>query len=142
MNIVCECGHRYNAPDGVAFTCRTCGNRIVVLSNPAPQQALPEPTPATDEEKREYPGLIEMAAMFVAEWRAWRKAGKPVVTAEVRQQRRELCLACPKYDSDQDRCTQCGCYLYKIKVGGIVNADALSWATKSCPLDPPKWKAE
>lgn len=97
--------------------------------------------PPTDEEKAEYPSLIEMAASFIAEWRAWRKAGKPIVSTDVREQRRELCLACDKYDPEQDRCTKCGCYLHKIKIGGVIDADALSWATKQCPLDPPRWLA-
>lgn len=104
----------------------------------ARQPACPSDGP-TEEEKLHYPGVMQMGLTFLWEWREWRKVGKPIVSPEVRQQRRELCLTCEKYDPAQDRCTKCGCYLHRIKVGGIIDADALAWSTKSCPLDPPRW---
>jgi hypothetical protein len=57
--------------------------------------------------------------------------GEPIrVSAEVLEQRRGICRACPYHDAARDRCRKCGC-------SGI----KLTLATESCPDVPPRWSA-
>ena len=49
------------------------------------------------------------------------------VSAEIKNQRMEICQKCDKYDAEQVRCIECGCYL-EIKT---------SFSLDSCPLE--KW---
>lgn len=51
------------------------------------------------------------------------RAGMPIATQEVQDERAKICSECPLLDSVQYRCNSCGCWLrYK-----------LPWATSKCP---------
>ena len=50
-----------------------------------------------------------------------------MVSDKVYNERMEICKSCPKYDKEQIRCFECGCYL-SVKARFILN---------ECPLD--KW---
>ncbi len=51
------------------------------------------------------------------------------VSDEIQNQRMEICRNCEKYDEDQIRCTECGCFL----------VHKVSFSIDSCPLG--KWEA-
>jgi hypothetical protein len=62
--------------------------------------------------------------------RGWVKSGLKLAPKDVRKARLAICLACPKYDPSQGRCTVCTCFA-KAKV--FIASDC-------CPLPEPKWK--
>jgi len=51
------------------------------------------------------------------------------VSDEIQSERLEICRNCEKYDADQIRCTECGCFL----------RNKVSFSIDSCPLG--KWEA-
>lgn len=82
--------------------------------------------------KREQPGVkaskADMAKGLI------RTAGQAMrhgrVSAEIRNERYETCKACPAFNSDSKRCSECGCFMEaKTWVGGDKNL--------LCPLK--KW---
>lgn len=76
-------------------------------------------------------------ANFGAAYIRWAAAGWPKRTPErVQQIYDEHCSKCPFFQNDT--CTKCGCPTVRTK--NLKNK--LLWATESCPLDPPLWKAE
>ena len=82
-------------------------------------------------EQREYPSLPEQGknlASFAFEIVKKALQGEALtVSAEVKQQRMEICKQCDRYDPEQLRCKECGCLLeYKT-----------DFALDSCPLG--KW---
>lgn len=82
-------------------------------------------------EKREYPSLIQQGknlAEFSFELiKNALETGALHVSEEVKNQRLEICRACDKYDPDQIRCTECGCFL----------EHKAEFSLDSCPLE--KW---
>lgn len=83
-------------------------------------------------EKNEYPSLIQQGknlAEFSFELiKNAIQTGALQVSDEVKNQRLEICRSCDKYDVEQIRCKECGCFL-EPKTG---------FSLDSCPLG--KWK--
>lgn len=83
-------------------------------------------------EQKEYPSLVEQGknlASFSFELVKRALQGESLLVSEdVKNQRMEICKQCEKYDSNEIRCTECGCML-EYKTG---------FALDSCPLG--KWK--
>ena len=83
-------------------------------------------------EGKEYPSLPEQGknlASFAFEIVKKALKGEAlVVSAEIKEQRLQVCKSCDSYDSGQDRCIECGCIM-DFKSG---------FALESCPLN--KWK--
>ena len=83
-------------------------------------------------EKKEYPSLLQQGknlAEFSFELiKNAVKTGALEVSEEVKNQRLEICRGCDKYDPDQVRCIECGCFL-ESKAGFALN---------SCPIG--KWE--
>jgi len=78
-----------------------------------------------------YPPLTEQGKNLAAfSWELLKKAitdGGLLVSDEVREKRMKICKNCEKYDSENNRCFECGCLLeFKAK-----------YALDSCPLK--KW---
>jgi len=83
----------------------------------------------TDE--KEYPSLLQQGknlAEFSFELvKNAIRTGAFQVSDEVKNQRMEICRNCEKYDADQIRCIECGCFL----------ESKVSFSLDSCPLE--KW---
>lgn len=80
-------------------------------------------------ENQEMPGVTKMASGLL------KSAGQAIrhgrVSEEVRNERYDMCKACPKFNPDSKRCASCGCFMEaKSWIGGDPN--------KLCPLK--KWK--
>lgn len=82
-------------------------------------------------EKQDYPSLLQQGKNLAEfSFELIKKAletGALQVSDEVKNQRLEICRKCEKYDSEQIRCTECGCFL-EYKAG---------FSLDSCPLE--KW---
>lgn len=99
----------------------------LLLSYQSPHQEVPLPA------ARPYPGLANQA------WNLTRAVGRAGVaflrtghlraTDEQREARLAICRQCDRYDAEQVRCRECGCYL----------PEKTSWISESCPLTPPRW---
>lgn len=83
-------------------------------------------------EKKHYPSFLKQGknlAEFSFELiKNAIETGALHVSDEVKNQRLEICRACDKYDPEQIRCIECGCFL-EHKAG---------FSLDSCPLG--KWK--
>ena len=83
-------------------------------------------------EEKQYPSLPEQGknlASFTFELMKKALRGESLtVSAEVKEQRLEICRNCNMYDPEHVRCMECGCML-EYKTG---------YALYSCPLE--KWK--
>jgi hypothetical protein len=69
------------------------------------------------QRKKNFPGVGQMAKGLV------KTAGQAVmhgkVSSEVREERYDTCKACPLFDAESKRCTDCGCFMEaKTWVGG------------------------
>ncbi len=62
----------------------------------------------------------------------WELAGRPVVSAAIRDAREAKCKTCPHYVDTT--CKLCGCPLVDTALG-----DKLLWATEGCPDKPSRW---
>jgi len=83
-------------------------------------------------EKKKYPSLLQQGknlAEFSFELiKNAVQTGALEVSDEVKKQRLDICRGCNKYDSDQVRCIECGCFL----------ESKASFALNSCPIG--KWE--
>tara|TARA_Y100001963_G_scaffold117010_1_gene162736 strand:- start:624 stop:1106 length:483 start_codon:yes stop_codon:yes gene_type:complete len=93
-----------------------------------------------EEEGKEFPSIIKMGRNLATEmWntlKAKSKGQNVLVSAEIAEERMQICLGCPylKYDEEHPRmgrsgrCTECGCFMeYKTH-----------FASAECPKE--KWK--
>ena len=82
-------------------------------------------------EEKNYPSLLQQGknlAEFSFELvKNAIRTGALQVSDEVKNQRLETCRNCDKYDADQVRCIECGCFL----------ESKVSFSLDSCPLE--KW---
>lgn len=78
-----------------------------------------------------YPSATTQAANLFRSAIGWARSGFKITPKAERARRLAICLACPKYDSVQKRCSVCGCF----------NQARVFIASDSCPLNPPKWTA-
>jgi len=76
--------------------------------------------------------LEKMGTLAVALYRAGKTWRHPLVTAEVLQERRNICEQCNYYGGSKSLlkvgCTKCGCFGIKIAL-----------ISSRCPLSEPKW---
>jgi len=82
-------------------------------------------------EKKDYPSLVQQGKNL-AEFsfdliKRALETGALHVSDEVKNQRLEICRQCEKYDPEQIRCIECGCFL----------EHKASFSLDSCPLE--KW---
>jgi len=74
------------------------------------------------------PTKLEKAKNFTKASLNFIRSGFKKAPEEVYDSRVLTCLSCDEYDSKEDSCSKCGCYIN-------IKAD---WLSESCPLN--KWK--
>lgn len=77
--------------------------------------------------KNKMPSTLEMAKNLAKATTQHVKSGFNEVSQEVQKERMDTCLDCEYYVPQQDRCSQCGCYLSR----------KTKWKTSTCPIG--KW---
>lgn len=82
-------------------------------------------------EMQEYPSIFQQAINLGKATAKFLASGLRRATPEQQANRLAICRECDRYDADEVRCRECGCYLQ----------EKTSWASESCPLTPPKWSA-
>ena len=82
-------------------------------------------------ENKNYPSLLQqgknLAGFSFELIKNAIQTGALEVSDEIKNQRLEICKTCEKYDAQQVRCVECGCFLEA----------KTSFALNSCPLE--KW---
>lgn len=86
------------------------------------------------------PSLPQRIKNYAQAWIKHIQEGRPVVSSEVILARFRQCSACPYYNDTQGACSICGCYVNLMERGKAPNA--LEWADKQCPDNPPRWLEE
>lgn len=81
---------------------------------------------------RNAPGLLIRAGKLVGAVVDHARDGGRIASPEAQEARETICRACPELDQQADKCRLCGCSFMKTK---------RSWASSTCPADPPKWLA-
>ena len=89
--------------------------------------------------------MIDLIRQYNEEKRKWKKAGKPMRSAErIAEIHDNICSKCPLFKKGQgylpgyDLCGECKCNLHRT----ALNLNKLAWATTKCPLKTPKFEAE
>ena len=76
--------------------------------------------------------LGTVAKNFIGAMKSWQKAGRPIVTKTIWNERLSICRGCEWWSeigkTHIARCKKCGCSSAKLLLG-----------TSKCPLNPPKW---
>ena len=76
--------------------------------------------------------LGTVAKNFIGAMSSWQKAGRPIVTKTIWNERLAICRGCEWWQeiakTQIARCRKCGCSSAKLLLG-----------TSVCPLNPPKW---
>lgn len=76
--------------------------------------------------------IKSVAGNFIGSLKAWQKAGRPIVSKTVWNERLGICRSCSWWQEVAKtkiaRCKKCGCSSAKLLLG-----------TSKCPLNPPKW---
>jgi hypothetical protein len=81
------------------------------------------------------PGLLAMAGNLARAVVGHVADGGRLAEPEVVSTREAICRACPRFEPTAPACLECGCGT--VVKGGLELK--LSWASSSCPLDPPRW---
>lgn len=82
-----------------------------------------------DEDRKTPPGALRKALNFAKALAAHAKDGQRLVDDATWELRMAECLTCP--ERAHDTCARCGCPVTK----------KTTWASESCPLNPPRWDA-
>ena len=94
---------------------------------------------ATDPDLlRKSPNLLRKGWNFAKAYYLWKAAGKPVRSPERIADLYAICEQCPIFQGGICTHEACGCPVRQEAVW----RNKLTWATESCPLDPPKWHAD